>query len=98
MAARTVGCHWPEAPQESVEGAYFRQWAAALEELLGAHGVSHGVISKASEHWRRSYLATRHGEPVVFARHHAAPFDGAGHDHHHRHPLRDPQPVAEAVV
>lgn len=70
----------PQRHDESVEGAYFRQWLAALEKLLVARGVC-GVedVARLAERWRRAYLNTPHGQPVELA--HAEAACAAPHHH-----------------
>ncbi|MFO1061755.1 MAG: nitrile hydratase accessory protein [Dongiaceae bacterium] len=84
----------PQAPGESSEAAYYRQWLAALEHLLVARGLVPGAaaIDATAELWRRSYLATPHGEAVTLRR--DLPEVPDAHDHgQHRHHAR-PAPVA----
>jgi nitrile hydratase accessory protein len=84
----------PQAAGETSEAAYYRQWLAALERLLVARGLvaDAAAIDATAEQWRRSYLATPHGEPVTLRR----DLPDASHHHAdepHNHPAR-PMPVA----
>jgi nitrile hydratase accessory protein len=45
---------------------YYRHWLAALERLCAARGlVSVPGLEQRKEAWRRAYLHTPHGQPVV---------------------------------
>ncbi len=90
----------PAQPDETSNAAYYRQWLAALETIVGLKGAaSTAEISERQEAWRKAYLNTPHGQPVEL--HHAdmapvAPAHAAHHlrddsdDHHHG----APKPVA----
>jgi nitrile hydratase accessory protein len=88
----------PQGETESVEDAYFRQWFAALEQMLLQLGIEPDDISDTQLHWKRSYLATPHGQPVVLDR--CLPgleLDSEldHHDHHHHgHGQKEPRPIA----
>lgn len=77
----------PQRPGEESNAAYYRQWETALERVLLASGVlSQDDIAAAAEDWRRSYLATPHGQPVEFRRGLEVDHDDDDdHDHHHHH-------------
>ena len=82
----------PQQSGEAANAAYYRQWLAALETMVGLKGAaSTAEISERQETWRRAYLNTPHGHPVEL--HHAAvPPSAAGHDHHND--LGAPEPVS----
>jgi nitrile hydratase accessory protein len=85
----------PQLPGEAPNAAYYRQWLAALETIVGLKGAaSKAEIRERQETWRRAYLNTPHGQPVEL--HHAvAPPSVAGHDHHHDHHQHGaPEPVS----
>jgi nitrile hydratase accessory protein len=84
----------PSRPDEDPATAYHRQWLAALEALLATKGVATpAAIDERAEAWRRAYLATPHGEPVLLERAACPPVDDhAHHDHHDHGPV--PRPIA----
>lgn len=58
----------PQQADEGVEAAYFRQWLAALEQLLVARGVcTADDIARLATRWRLAYLNTPHGQAVELA-------------------------------
>lgn len=74
----------PQTADETVEGSYYRQWSEALITLLGQTGhLDADELATTAEAWRRSYLATEHGLPVIFRRD-LPPMrrDVHHHDHH----------------
>lgn len=74
----------PERPGEGAEAAYFRQWLAALETMLGQKDAATAAeIAEREEAWRQAYLNTPHGMPVELANA-AHPPSGEGHHHHHQ--------------
>jgi nitrile hydratase accessory protein len=81
----------PQRAGEDSESAYYRQWLAALETILLKHAtLTSEEIAEVVEHWRRSYLNTPHGKPIVFRRDWQDVRDFAHEDHeddddHHRH-------------
>lgn len=87
----------PERPGEGSNAAYYRQWEQALETILAKKGLlSEADIASAAEDWRRSYIATPHGQPVEFRRnlddvgdHHDE--DG---DHHHCQGIHRSEPIS----
>ncbi|CAO3441003.1 nitrile hydratase accessory protein [Azospirillum endophyticum] len=89
----------PAMAGESVNDAYYRQWWAALERMVSSRGlVAKGEIPARAEEWRRAYLNTPHGQPILLAN--AACRPPAEHDHHHgRHhaPARRPAAVAAPI-
>ena len=74
----------PQQPGEAANAAYYRQWLAALETIVGLKGAaSTAEISERQETWRQAYLNTPHGQPVEL--HHASAPPAAGHHHCHHH-------------
>jgi nitrile hydratase accessory protein len=85
----------PQQPSEAANAAYYRQWLAALETIVGLKGAaSQAEIGARQETWRQAYLNTPHGQPVEL--HHAAgPPPAAAHHHHgHDHHHSAPEPVS----
>jgi nitrile hydratase accessory protein len=80
----------PQRSSEDSEGAYYRQWLAALEGLLAARGVATtDDIGQTAEHWRRSYLHTPHGKAVLLRRDLNDMADGEqAEEHEHNHSAR----------
>lgn len=85
----------PQTAAETSEEAYYRQWSEALITLLEATGVMTDVeLAETAEHWRRSYIATEHGKPIVFRRD-LPDLPDIEDDHHHHHAPDFPaEPVA----
>src|ERR1700730_1096390 len=84
----------PAAAGETSNAAYYRQWLAALETIVGLKGAaSAGESGEREEAWRQAYLNTPHGQPVEL--HHAATAPAAAtHTHHHGHHQHGaPKPV-----
>jgi nitrile hydratase accessory protein len=78
----------PQRTGEGSEAAYYRQWLAALETILVRQAtLTSKEIAEAAEHWRRCYLNTPHGKPIVFSRdwQDVADFEGEDHTNHHHH-------------
>ena len=47
-------------------GTYYRHWLNALERLCAAKGLApEDDVLQRTEEWRRAYLDTPHGKPVV---------------------------------
>lgn len=47
-------------------GTYYRHWLNALERLCAAKGLApQADVLQRTEEWRRAYLDTPHGKPVV---------------------------------
>lgn len=91
----------PPWPGEDSNSAYYRQWETALETILLKKGILGAEeISLAAEDWRRSYLATPHGQPVEFRRGlEASTGTGDNEEHHHHHhdgPRPEPITVSPA--
>jgi len=87
----------PQQPGEAANAAYYRQWLAALETIVGRKGAaSDAEISERQETWRKAYLNTPHGQPVEL--HHAtAPPSAAAHHHDHdQHGPPEPVSVSRA--
>jgi nitrile hydratase accessory protein len=86
----------PQQPGEASNAAYYRQWLAALETMVGLKGAaSTAEISERQENWRKAYLNTPHGQPVEL--NHAAAPPAAAHDHgHHDHDAPEPISVSPA--
>lgn len=83
----------PARPGESVNDAYYRQWAAAMENMVASLGVAgEQEIASRVQEWRHAYLNTPHGQPVVLANAACPP----AHDHHHA-PQHVPVTVSPAV-
>jgi nitrile hydratase accessory protein len=85
----------PQQSGEASNAAYYRQWLAALETIVGLKGAaSTAEITERQETWRRASLNTPHGNPVEL-HHAAAPPSAAAHDHHrHDHQHGAPEPVS----
>ena len=90
----------PQRSDETSEDAYYRQWASALIGLLEQLGfLNDAEMADTVEAWRRSFLHTDHGKPIVFRRDLPKPDYDHVHHHHHHAPAEPPKPVAvsEAV-
>ena len=87
----------PAQPGESSNTAYYRQWLAALETIVGLKGAASTIeIAERQEAWRQAYLNTPHGQPVELCHAATAPA-AATHTHrhgHHEHWHGAPKPVA----
>jgi len=82
----------PQQRDEEAGAAYYRQWLAALETIVGLKSAaSTAEISERQEAWRRAYLNTPHGQPVEL--HHAAAPAQATHHHHEHHHGGAPEPI-----
>ena len=86
----------PQSALETSEEAYYRQWSEALISLLADLDVmSDDEMAETVEHWRRSYIVTEHGKPIVFRRDLPDVEDFDDDDHHHHHaPKVPPSPVS----
>jgi nitrile hydratase accessory protein len=85
----------PQQAAETSNAAYYRQWLAALETIVGLKAaVSDGEISERQETWRRAYLNTPHGEPVELHRALAPSASPASHQHHDHHRHDAPKPIS----
>ena len=77
--------------------AYYEDWLGTLEHLLTHHGiVDPAEVQGRVEDWRRAYLNTPHGEPVVLESRRAAVRECAlskVHSHHHHGKSSRPGPV-----
>ena len=86
----------PTQPGEASNAAYYRQWLAALETIVGMKGAaSTAEITERQETWRKAYLNTPHGQPVELRRATAAPA-AAHRDGHHQHGAAEPVAVSPA--
>ena len=89
----------PQQPDESSEAAYYRQWSTALIHLLNELGLMNDTeLAETEEAWRRSFLHTDHGQPIVFRRDLPKPDYDHVEPHHHHAPSEPPMPVAVSVV
>jgi nitrile hydratase accessory protein len=84
------------APAQSGEGAndaYYRQWLAALEEIVVQSGLSNReTMTARSDEWRQAYLNTPHGQPIELANAHCPP-----EDHHQHEPRHGPVATTPAL-
>jgi nitrile hydratase accessory protein len=81
----------PAQAGETSNAAYYRQWLATLETIVGLKGaVSSSDITARQEIWRQAYLNTPHGQPVEL-RHPTNPPAHPAHRHDHQH--KTPKPV-----
>ncbi|MCS5880991.1 nitrile hydratase accessory protein [Klebsiella variicola subsp. variicola] len=56
----------PAQPGESVNDAYYRQWATAMENMITAlHLTAPDDIGRRTGEWRLAYINTPHGQPIV---------------------------------
>lgn len=73
----------PAQPGESANDAYYRQWTAAMENMMTALNLTvPDEISRRTQEWRQAYLNTPHGQPIVLANASCPP----AHSHHHLSP------------
>lgn len=87
----------PEQPSETCDAAYYRQWLAALETIVGLkNAASSAEITERQEAWRQAYLNTRHGQPVELRNAATAPAAAAHHHGHHPHCAPKPVTVSPA--
>ena len=87
----------PAQPGEASNAAYYRQWLAALETIVGLKGAaSTAEITERQERWHQAYLNTPHGQPVELRRAVAAPAAAAHHDSHYEHGAARPVAVSPA--
>jgi nitrile hydratase accessory protein len=85
----------PQEPGETSNAAYYRQWLAALETIVGLKGAASTVeITERQETWRQAYLNTPHGQPVELRHAATTPAAATYHHDHHRHQHGVPKPVA----
>jgi nitrile hydratase accessory protein len=85
----------PAQPGERVNDAYYRQWLAALEEIVTLSGLSdRGAMAERADEWRQAYLNTPHGQPIDLANARCSP----DHAHNHAHmPQRGPVATAPST-
>ena len=82
----------PAQPAETSNVAYYRQWLAALETIVGLKGAASTVeITARQEIWRQAYLNTPHGQPVEL-RYASDRVGAATHHPGHKEPAT-PKPV-----
>jgi nitrile hydratase accessory protein len=87
----------PEQPSETCDAAYYRQWLAALETIVGLkNAASSAEITERQEAWRQAYLNTLHGQPVELRNAATAPPAAAHHHGHHPHCAPKPVTVSPA--
>jgi nitrile hydratase accessory protein len=85
----------PQQPGEAANAAYYRQWLAALETIVGLKGAASTTeITERQETWRQAYLNTPHGQPVELHHARAPPAATAHHHRHHDHHQHAPKPVS----
>lgn len=76
----------PRLQDESINDAYYRQWAVALEAMLGTLGLITGDdVEEAAQVWRQAYLNTPHGMPVLLQNADCPPAKAHNHHHHAAH-------------
>ncbi|WP_337020990.1 nitrile hydratase accessory protein [Pantoea anthophila] len=84
----------PAQPGESVNDAYYRQWTAAMENMMTTLNLAvPDDISQRTQEWRQAYLNTPHGQPIVLANASCPPAQS-----HHHLPLGVPVTVCPAHV
>ncbi|WP_024667933.1 MULTISPECIES: nitrile hydratase accessory protein [Pseudomonas syringae group] len=72
----------PRRHDESINDAYYRQWAVAFEALLETLGLVTGKsVEETAQAWRLAYLNTPHGMPVLLQNADCSP--AKAHHHHH---------------
>ena len=86
----------PAQPGETSDAAYYRQWLAALETIVGLKGAaSTAEINERQATWRQAYLNTPHGQPVELR--HAATVPAAAAHHDHDHGVPKPVTISPAL-
>jgi nitrile hydratase accessory protein len=56
---------WPAQAAEDAGDAYYRQWLAALEDIVAAKGAaSHGELQRYQHAWDHAADRTPHGQPI----------------------------------
>jgi nitrile hydratase accessory protein len=77
----------PTKSGESVNDAYYRQWLAALEQIVIEKGILlPGDGERRTAQWRMAYTNTPHGQPVKL--------ENAGNPPAHKHePLQRGEPL-----
>jgi nitrile hydratase accessory protein len=72
-------------PQNQTLEDYFNIWMDTLQSLLAEKSdIGDAQVAEMAEHWRRSYLATPHGDPIELCLT-LPPQDHVHHHHHHHH-------------
>ncbi len=82
-----------DAGEPDTEASYYRAVLAALERLVGEKSpATGGSLHERVEAWRRAYLNTPHGKPVLLSAADGPALEddhdhdhGHHHDHHHDH-------------
>ncbi len=88
----------PRVQGETDQQAYYRQWLAALEDLLDSIGLTDEqkrVLCK--ENWRRSYVATDHGQAIEYKDNLPYLANPEPHHHHHHHHVK-PEPITVSLA
>lgn len=66
LAARIMAA--PAGPEEDAGEAYYRQWLAALEDLVAAKGAtSMAELGRWQQAWDHAADRTPHGQPIELA-------------------------------
>jgi nitrile hydratase accessory protein len=87
----------PQQPGEASNAAYYRQWLAALETIVGLKGATSTDEIDERQEPGQAYLNTPHGHPVELQHAATAPAMAAHHHHnHHRHGAPTPVTVSPA--
>jgi nitrile hydratase accessory protein len=74
------------AGEPDSEASYYRAALAALERLVGSGSPETGAsLDERVEAWRRAYLNTAHGRPVILAAGADLAENRHAHDHDHDH-------------
>ena len=69
----------PAQPGESVNDAYYRQWATAMESMITALNLTASDdIARRTQEWRQAYINTPHGQPILLTNASCPP----AHNHH----------------
>jgi nitrile hydratase accessory protein len=85
----------PRRADETINGAYFRQWLEAFESMIFSDGLlDRAAVDARAAEWRLAYLNTPHGQPIDLANA-QRPARTGEHDHDHR--LARPLAVSPAV-
>jgi nitrile hydratase accessory protein len=76
-----------EAVEPDSDASYYRSALTALERLVGVGSPETGAsLDERVEAWRRAYLNTAHGRPVILAAGADLAENRHVHDHDHEHP------------
>lgn len=86
----------PARPEESVNDAYYRQWATTLERMMVTLGlVTRDDVLARSNEWRNAYLNTPHAHPIELENATCPPV-AQHHSHHQHEPRRSPVLIVAA--